>query len=103
MIDDEAKDMLGNLGYDPIYGARPLKRVIQKHLENPLAEQILSGKFLPGDTVHVGAANGELKIERKPGTPRTGRRRPKLRARCRNARMEYTAEGQHEGTKAGRF
>jgi ATP-dependent Clp protease ATP-binding subunit ClpB len=69
-IDDEAKDMLGNLGYDPVYGARPLKRVIQKHLENPLAEQILSGKFLPGDTVHVAAASGELKIERKAGTPR---------------------------------
>jgi ATP-dependent Clp protease ATP-binding subunit ClpB len=69
-IDDEAKDMLGNLGYDPVYGARPLKRVIQKHLENPLAEQILSGKFLPGDTVHVAAASGELKIERKAGAPR---------------------------------
>jgi ATP-dependent Clp protease ATP-binding subunit ClpB len=69
-IDDEAKDMLGNLGYDPVYGARPLKRVIQKHLENPLAEQILSGKFLPGDTVHVAAAGGELKIERKAGAPR---------------------------------
>jgi ATP-dependent Clp protease ATP-binding subunit ClpB len=69
-IADDAKDMLGNLGYDPIYGARPLKRVIQKHLENPLAEQILSGKFLPGDTVQVGTANGELTIERKAGTPR---------------------------------
>ncbi|MET0385275.1 MAG: ATP-dependent chaperone ClpB [Polyangiales bacterium] len=65
-IDDEAKDLLGNLGYDPTYGARPLKRVIQKHLENPLAEQLLAGKFLPGDTVVVHAGqNGELNIERK--------------------------------------
>jgi ATP-dependent Clp protease ATP-binding subunit ClpB len=67
-IDDAAKDLLGNLGYDPTYGARPLKRVIQKRLENPLAEQILGGKFLPGDSVvvHVGD-NGELAIDRKQG------------------------------------
>jgi ATP-dependent Clp protease ATP-binding subunit ClpB len=65
-IDDAAKDLLGNLGYDPTYGARPLKRVIQKNLENPLAEQLLAGKFEPGDIVqvHVGA-NGELQMERK--------------------------------------
>jgi ATP-dependent Clp protease ATP-binding subunit ClpB len=64
-VDDDAKDLLGNLGYDPIYGARPLKRVIQRYLENPLAELILAGKFLPGDTVHVRTVDGELKIERK--------------------------------------
>jgi ATP-dependent Clp protease ATP-binding subunit ClpB len=65
-IDDAAKDLLGNLGYDPTYGARPLKRVIQKHLENPLAEQLLAGKFEPGDIVQVHAgANGELHMERK--------------------------------------
>jgi ATP-dependent Clp protease ATP-binding subunit ClpB len=64
-IDDDAKDLIGNLGYDPVYGARPLKRVIQRYLENPLAEQILAGKFLPGDSVQVSAADGELKLERK--------------------------------------
>ncbi len=65
-VSDPAKDLLGNLGYDPTYGARPLKRVIQKHLENPLAEQILSGKFLPGDTVVIGTSGaGELSIERR--------------------------------------
>jgi ATP-dependent Clp protease ATP-binding subunit ClpB len=64
---DGAKDLLGNLGFDPIYGARPLKRVIQKLLENPLAERILSGKLLPGDTIVVDAAkSGELTIERRP-------------------------------------
>jgi ATP-dependent Clp protease ATP-binding subunit ClpB len=69
-IDDGAKDLLGNLGYDPTYGARPLKRVIQRVLENPLAEQILAGKFLPGDSVVVKAgANGELSIEHQKGTP----------------------------------
>ena len=42
-VTDEAKDLLGNLGYDPTYGARPLKRVIQRQLENPLAEAMLAG------------------------------------------------------------
>ncbi|HTU61796.1 MAG TPA: ATP-dependent chaperone ClpB [Polyangiales bacterium] len=67
-MDVAAKDALGNLGYDPTYGARPLKRVIQKRLENPLAEQILSGKFLPGDSVVVRVGDGgELVIDRKQG------------------------------------
>ncbi|HEY2735794.1 MAG TPA: AAA family ATPase, partial [Polyangiales bacterium] len=69
-MDDDAKDLLGNLGYDPTYGARPLKRVIQRHLENPLASEILSGKFLPGDSVVVRAVNGDLKIDRKAGPPK---------------------------------
>jgi ATP-dependent Clp protease ATP-binding subunit ClpB len=72
-IDDAAKDLLGNLGYDPTYGARPLKRVIQKRLENPLAEQILSGKYLPGDSVVVRAGdNGDLVLERKQGPAPAG-------------------------------
>jgi ATP-dependent Clp protease ATP-binding subunit ClpB len=64
----EAKDLLGNLGYDPTYGARPLKRVIQRQLENPLAEAILSGKFGSGDTVVVGAGtDGHLTLSRTAG------------------------------------
>jgi ATP-dependent Clp protease ATP-binding subunit ClpB len=67
-VDDEAKDLLGNLGYDPTYGARPLKRVLQKVLENPLAEAILAGHYSSGDTVVVRAAgDGGVKIERRPG------------------------------------
>jgi ATP-dependent Clp protease ATP-binding subunit ClpB len=65
-IDDEAKDLLGNLGYDPVYGARPLKRVIQKMIENPLAEALLAGRYQPGDAVVVMAKDGKLAIERKP-------------------------------------
>jgi len=53
-ITDEAKDWLAKLGYDPTFGARPLKRVIQKHIVNPLSEKILAGEFTPGDTVEVG-------------------------------------------------
>lgn len=52
-ITDEALDYLAATGYDPVYGARPLKRSIQQHVENPLAQEILSGKFVPGDTIHI--------------------------------------------------
>jgi ATP-dependent Clp protease ATP-binding subunit ClpB len=52
-IDDEAKDWLGKLGYDVMYGARPLKRTIQKYIANPLSEKILEGEFLPGDNVRI--------------------------------------------------
>jgi ATP-dependent Clp protease ATP-binding subunit ClpB len=65
-VTPDAKDLLGNLGYDPTYGARPLKRVIQRQLENPLAEAILSGKFASGDTVVVGAGTeGQLTLSRR--------------------------------------
>jgi ATP-dependent Clp protease ATP-binding subunit ClpB len=55
-----ARELLGNLGYDPTYGARPLKRVIQKRLVDPLALALLEGTFRPGDAVRVDAAAGEL-------------------------------------------
>jgi ATP-dependent Clp protease ATP-binding subunit ClpB len=55
-----ALELLGNVGFDPVYGARPLKRAIQSQLENPLAQQILSGQFLSGDTIRVEAEGGHL-------------------------------------------
>ncbi|QDT66875.1 ATP-dependent chaperone ClpB [Calycomorphotria hydatis] len=54
-VSDNAKDLLAQEGYDPIYGARPLKRVIQHRLENSLANEILSGRFEEGTTIHVDA------------------------------------------------
>jgi ATP-dependent Clp protease ATP-binding subunit ClpB len=63
-LTDDARTLLGNLGYDPTYGARPLKRVIQKRLVDPLALAILEGRFAPGDTVRVDAVEGELAFER---------------------------------------
>ena len=63
-LSDDARTLIGNLGYDPTYGARPLKRVIQKRLVDPLALAILEGRFVAGDTVHVGAVDGELVLER---------------------------------------
>jgi ATP-dependent Clp protease ATP-binding subunit ClpB len=55
-LDDAAKAWLADKGYDPVYGARPLKRVIQRELQNPLATQILEGKIPDGSTVHIGAS-----------------------------------------------
>jgi ATP-dependent Clp protease ATP-binding subunit ClpB len=59
-ISEAAKDFLANVGYDPTYGARPLKRAIQRYLENGLAEDILAGRFSAGDTIHVDAGDGKL-------------------------------------------
>ncbi|MER2178012.1 MAG: AAA family ATPase, partial [Stenotrophomonas maltophilia] len=59
-VSDAAFELLGNVGFDPVYGARPLKRAIQSQLENPLAQKILSGEFLNGDVIRVDAAEGKL-------------------------------------------
>ncbi|MCJ0825778.1 ATP-dependent chaperone ClpB [Luteimonas sp. 50] len=59
-LSDKAFELLGNAGFDPVYGARPLKRAIQQQIENPLASRILSGDFGSGDTVHVDAEGGQL-------------------------------------------
>ncbi len=61
-IDDKAKAWLGDAGYDPVYGARPLKRVIQRQLQNPLAELILAGRIADGETVAVTVGDGGLAI-----------------------------------------
>jgi ATP-dependent Clp protease ATP-binding subunit ClpB len=62
-LTDDAKTLIGNLGYDPAYGARPLKRVIQKQLVDRLALALLRGEFAPGDRVLVDARDGELVFE----------------------------------------
>ncbi|WP_462320885.1 AAA family ATPase, partial [Halochromatium sp.] len=62
-ISDGALDLLGEAGFDPVYGARPLRRAIRAQLENPLAQQILAGKFAPGDTIEVDARDGQLLFE----------------------------------------
>ena len=63
-LSDDARTLLGNLGYDPTYGARPLKRVVQKQLVDKLALKILEGEFGEGDRVRVDAADGELVFTR---------------------------------------
>jgi len=85
-ISDSGMDLLADLGYEPQFGARPLKRVIQKELINRLSKEVLSGKFGPGDTIYVGTDNKGFtfsnedmksndkptvnKIETKPDTPK---------------------------------
>ena len=59
-VSDAALDLLGDIGFDPVYGARPLKRAIQQQLENPLARQILEGRFASGDSIAVDAERGHL-------------------------------------------
>ncbi|MES2323884.1 MAG: hypothetical protein V4633_16630, partial [Pseudomonadota bacterium] len=59
-IDDEALQKIAEAGYDPVYGARPLKRAIQAQIENPLSKLILSGKFGPKDVIPVRVRGGSL-------------------------------------------
>jgi len=61
-VDAKALQWLANRGYDPVYGARPLKRVIQRSLQNPLATLLLEGKVKEGDTVEVSVSGGELTV-----------------------------------------
>ncbi len=65
---DDAKDWIAKLGFDPVYGARPLKRVIQKHIVNPFSERILKGDFSAGDTVEIGLDKLGLLAFSKQGT-----------------------------------
>ena len=64
-LDDAARTMLGEAGYDPVYGARPLKRAIQQQVENPLAQAILRGEFGPDDRILVTARKGELVFQKQ--------------------------------------
>jgi len=63
-VTDAALKVIAAAGFDPVYGARPLKRAIQQQIENPLAREILAGKFVPGDVVKVGATGGEITFSR---------------------------------------
>ncbi|HEX4676550.1 MAG TPA: ATP-dependent chaperone ClpB, partial [Steroidobacteraceae bacterium] len=60
VLDDASRDLIGEAGFDPVYGARPLKRAIQQQIENPLAQKILQGGFSPGDRIRVGVREGHL-------------------------------------------
>jgi ATP-dependent Clp protease ATP-binding subunit ClpB len=61
-LSDAARDKLADAGFDPVYGARPLKRAIQQQVENPLAQEILQGKFKPGDVIEVGVSDDRLEF-----------------------------------------
>ncbi len=63
-LNDDAVEFIGNQGYDPVYGARPLKRAIQHQLLDPLSLQLLEGAFVEGDTVEVGVRDGALEFKK---------------------------------------
>ncbi len=64
LFTEEALDRIANVGFDPIYGARPVKRVLQNQVENPLAKEILAGDFVPGDTIEVDAGETDFVFRR---------------------------------------
>ena len=76
-LSDQARELLANLGYDPVYGARPLKRVIQKQLVDKLALRLLEGDFTEGDTIEVGTSDGELTFTKKGPKGKSGKGKKK--------------------------
>lgn len=64
-VSDQALDYLAHIGFDPVYGARPMRRAIQQYLENPLAQDILQGKFMPKDIILIAADTTGLKFKHK--------------------------------------
>jgi ATP-dependent Clp protease ATP-binding subunit ClpB len=75
-IADDALDFLGNAGFDPTYGARPLKRAIQQHLENPLAQEILAGHYAPGDVITIELSGDKVAFGKRVGGRTTKVERP---------------------------
>jgi ATP-dependent Clp protease ATP-binding subunit ClpB len=63
-LSEAALDKIGEAGFDPVYGARPLKRAIQQQVENSLAQEILAGKFLPGDVIRVEVKDGAFAFDK---------------------------------------
>ena len=64
-LSGEAEELIANQGYDPVYGARPLKRAIQRCLLDPLSLEVLEGKFQDGDLIQVSLVNGEMIFRKK--------------------------------------
>jgi len=66
VVEDDAMDKLTAAGFDPVYGARPLKRAIQQYIENPLAQAVLAGTFAPGDVIraHLGSDGDTIVFEK---------------------------------------
>ena len=67
MVYDQAVlDLLAEVGYDPVFGARPLKRAVQQYIENPLADALLSSRFIPGDTIYMSVKNQKVVFQSEP-------------------------------------
>src|SRR6185312_4149218 len=68
-VTDSAKDLMVDKGFDPVFGARPMRRTIQNLIEDPLAEGLLHGRFKPDDVVLIDRTGDDLTLETKPGVP----------------------------------
>ena len=79
-VSDSAKEFLAAVGWDPQFGARPLKRAIQRHLEDPIARRVLEGQFAPGDTIVVDRKDGELAFTARRPEPVKQPERPRAEA-----------------------
>jgi ATP-dependent Clp protease ATP-binding subunit ClpA len=79
-VTSAAKDLLMEKGFDPVFGARPMRRAIQNLIEDPLAEGLLHGRFQPGDTVLVDRSGDDLTLETKPGVSATAEETEKVAA-----------------------
>jgi len=66
VLEDSARELLAQEGYDPDFGARPLKRAIQTLIQNPLAMKLLNSEIVPGQTIVVSARNGQMEFETRP-------------------------------------
>ena len=71
-VTEEAKTFLGNQGYDPVYGARPLKRYLQRELETRIGRKLIAGEIADGSVVHVDVRDGQLTIESRAAEPARG-------------------------------
>jgi ATP-dependent Clp protease ATP-binding subunit ClpB len=81
-VTDEAKDFLAEVGWDPQFGARPLKRAIQKHLEDGLAQKVIAGDFAPGDVIVVRRGDEGLGFDKKPRAPEADAGAPQAHAQA---------------------
>ncbi len=81
-FDGDARDWLGERGYDKLYGARPMSRLIQERIKQPLAEELLFGKLAQGGEVHVSIKDGEPNFELTPSPPRVSKRKKKAAPRA---------------------
>jgi len=82
-LTDAAKELLANRGYDPVYGARPLKRTLQREIVDPLALRVLQGDFAPGDVVVVDAQNGEIVFTKRASDGKSRRASEPAKARAK--------------------
>jgi ATP-dependent Clp protease ATP-binding subunit ClpA len=77
-LDDAARKWLGEKGYDKLFGARPLARIIQEHVKKPLAEELLFGKLVKGGVVHVRVQGDKLAFTFEEAPPQPSRKEPEL-------------------------